>query len=97
MDNLNKWMKEENSPINFDDKYFYTSPSPYLNVYNYPKELDYVSDTIKLPGNFVRIDSAIVDIPSPFTMPEKLKNKPGKLIYFSLGSMASCYKVRVSY
>ena len=45
-----------------------------------------------MPGNFCRIDSAVTEMPQPFAVPEKLRNQSGKLIYFSLGSMSSCYK-----
>lgn len=52
-----------------------------------PKELDYQNDKVKFPGNYVRMDSCIIEIPKPFAIPEKLKNLPGKLIYFSLGDI----------
>lgn len=92
MKEANDLLKKENCPINFDGRYMYYAPSPYLNVYNYPEELNYETDVVKMPGRWVRTESAVTDTPDPFPIPKKLENLPGKLIYFSLGSMASCYK-----
>lgn len=92
MEKANNLLKQEKCPINFDGRYMYYAPSPYLNVYNYPAELDYVTEEVKMPGRWVRAESAVTDSPDPFPIPKKLENLPGKLIYFSLGSMASCYK-----
>lgn len=62
--------------------------SPHLNIYSYPKEIDF-TDLRLLPENWVRFDSFIRNEGEPFEIPEKLNNKPGKLIYFSLGSIGS--------
>ena len=60
-----------------------------INFYLFiAKELNYE----KMEGNWVQIDSAVVDTPDPFPIPKKLEGLPGNLIYFSLGSMASSYK-----
>ncbi|CAG2102399.1 unnamed protein product [Medioppia subpectinata] len=63
------------------------TPSPFANLYLTPKELDY-TDIRPLPDTFHRFDyykrSGNLDT---FELPEKLKNKSGKLIYLSLGSM----------
>ena len=88
LDEANRWLKETNSPVNLDGRYYAHAPSPYLSVFNLPKELDYE----KMDGNWLRIDSAVVDTPEPFKIPAKLEGLPGKLIYFSLGSMSSSYK-----
>ena len=88
LDEVNRWLKETKSPVNLDGRYYAQAPSPYLSVYNCPKELDYE----KMNGNWVRIDSSVVDTPDPIPIPKKLEGLPGKLIYFSLGSMASSYK-----
>ena len=45
-----------------------------------------------MDGNWLRIDSAVIDAPDPCPIPKKLEGLPGKLIYFSLGSMSSSYK-----
>ena len=92
MENANNYLKDHNAPVNFDGKYMYYASSPYLNIYNYPAELDYVTDVVKMPGNWVRLESSVDNTPEPFQIPKKLKNLAGKLIYFSLGSMSSCYK-----
>ncbi|NP_001310088.1 uncharacterized UDP-glucosyltransferase YjiC-like [Tetranychus urticae] len=60
-----------------------------LGIYIYPGPLDY--HEFGLPKeNWVRLDSSIR---SPetlnFEIPEKLKDKPGKLIYVSMGTLAS--------
>lgn len=61
--------------------------SPYLNIYMYPEELDY-KEYMSLK-NWTRCDSMVrVRDAIKFDLPEKLKDKSGKLIYLSLGSMA---------
>lgn len=57
------------------------------NIYCYPWCLDYVQQpAVKLPGNWLRIDTPVLPpYPAPYPVPEQLKDKPGKLIYFSLG------------
>ena len=62
--------------------------SPYLNIYAYPDELDF-TDLRPNPPNFYRFDSFIRLDGDPIEVPDKLKNLPGKLIYFSLGSLGS--------
>ena len=65
--------------------------SPYLNIYFYPEEIDYL-DVRPLPSNWHRFDSLVRQSDHEvFEIPEKLKNKAGKLIYFSMGSFASAY------
>ena len=58
-------------------------------MYCYPKDLDYSEQPgVTLPDNWLRIETPVLPpFPPPYRVPEKLKNKPGKLIYFSLGSM----------
>ena len=64
--------------------------SPYLNLYAFPEQLDY-TDLRPNPPNWHRFDTFIKqqDKEDHFELPEKLKNKLGNLIYFSLGSMGS--------
>ena len=60
--------------------------SPYLNIYGYPIELDYL-DLRPLPPKWARFDNfKRIEGTVDFEIPEKLRDKPGKLIYFSLGS-----------
>ncbi|CAG2161563.1 unnamed protein product [Oppiella nova] len=65
------------------------TPSPFANIYMIPKELDY-TDIRPLPDNFHGFDyfkrSGNEDT---FEVPENLKNRSGKLVYLSLGSMGS--------
>lgn len=62
--------------------------SPYLNIYNYPLELDY-TDQRPLSSKWHRIDSFIRMKEDDFVLPEKLTNQKGKLIYFGMGSLVS--------
>ncbi|CAG2110220.1 unnamed protein product [Medioppia subpectinata] len=67
------------------------SPSPYANVYMFTKELDY-TDVRPLPETYHRFDYCMRtggEGQEPFVVPDCLRGKPGKLIYFSLGSMGS--------
>lgn len=66
----------------------YIPVSPYLNIYMYPEELDYLEGgTLK---DWQRCDCMVRDQKAvKFEVPEKLRGKPGKLIFLSLGSLAS--------
>ena len=64
--------------------------SPYLNIYTYPKELDYLdSRPLPLPPKWHQFDSFIRLSEQDFELPEKLKQKSGKFIFLSLGSLGS--------
>ena len=84
---FNDWYEQQGIPRN-PNKYQWFYHSPYLNIYQFPKELDYI-DLRPNPPNWVRIDTLMIKSNEQFVIPEKLKNKPGKLIYFSLGSLSS--------
>ncbi|KPM04734.1 XP-G DNA excision repair-like protein [Sarcoptes scabiei] len=68
-------------------------PSPYLNIYAYPKELDYL-DIRPLPPKWKRFDHfiRIKDMNfKPINLPEKFKNFQGHKIYVSMGSMGCAH------
>ena len=68
-------------------EHMFSNGSPYLNIYGFPKEIDYSEDK-PLPENYYRFDNLMrSEVDSTFEVPEQLRGKPGKLIYFSLGSM----------
>lgn len=84
------------------DPLSYIYDSPYLNVYMYPEELDY--NHLPAPKNWVRCDSILranTQLPTgdeecgpekpikKFDIPAELRDKPGKLIFLSMGSLAS--------
>ncbi|CAG2100256.1 unnamed protein product, partial [Medioppia subpectinata] len=82
------WLISNGCPLIPEELQFW-SPSPFANIYMFPKELDY-TDVRPLPKTFHRFDcmkrSGNEDT---FELPDKLKNRSGKLIYLSLGSMGS--------
>src|SRR5699024_6862191 len=74
--------------------------SPFLNIYQYPKELDYLSIR-PLPSNWRRVDtyglgrSEPVVVKEKFELPKEFLNNPdadSKLIYFSLGTLG-CFDI----
>ena len=68
-----------------DDRFI---ESPYLNIYAYPMELDYL-DQRPLPPKWHRFDSFVRLNEKDFELPEKLKEKSGKLIFLSMGTLGS--------
>ena len=63
--------------------------SPYLNVYPYPKELDY-TDQRPLPPKWYQFDSFIrMEEFTHFEIPEKLAKNNRKIIFLSMGSLGS--------
>ncbi|CAG2101135.1 unnamed protein product [Medioppia subpectinata] len=64
--------------------------SPYLNVYQFPIELDY-QDMRPNPPKHYRFDHFMSsgDGKTVFEIPKPLADRPGKLLYFTLGSMGA--------
>ncbi len=62
--------------------------SPYLNLYLYPAEADYVREGA-LDSTWHRLDSCVRTTDEPFELPEHLAKPTGRLIYLSLGSLGS--------
>ncbi|NP_001310107.1 uncharacterized UDP-glucosyltransferase YdhE-like [Tetranychus urticae] len=74
------------------DIYKFASFAKYFGIYVYPEALDYGQDLGPPPSNWVRMDFSIREPEqSDFTIPESLANKPGKLIYLSMGSLGSVH------
>jgi MGT family glycosyltransferase len=62
--------------------------SPYLNLYSYPREADY-QRAEPLALTWHQLDSTVRAADETWTLPEYLANRPGALIYLSLGSLGS--------
>ncbi|XP_074594114.1 uncharacterized protein LOC141849620 isoform X2 [Brevipalpus obovatus] len=70
---------------------FLFAPKPdHFGFYHYPADLDYIELGSPDPG-WHRVEACLREPESgeEFKVPEKLVDKPGKLIYFSMGSLAS--------
>ncbi|XP_054152695.1 NDP-glycosyltransferase YjiC-like, partial [Oppia nitens] len=69
----------------------FTTAHKSLTVYGYPKEIDY-TDIVPMAKNYIQFDNLMRrenNNIEKFEIPEQLKDKPGKLIYFSMGSMGA--------
>ncbi|CAG2116307.1 unnamed protein product, partial [Medioppia subpectinata] len=70
-------------------EYTFHNHSRYLHIYGYPLELDY-QDIRPLGRNYVRFDNLMrVERHLTFAVPPELAAKPGALVYFSMGTIAS--------
>ena len=73
----------------FNSEQTFIPHSPYLNIYQYPEELDYQNE-IQIPDTFLRVEAFCRDEVGTFELTKEFtaKMKPGdKLIYLSMGSM----------
>lgn len=86
-DSYNAYWRSFDLPDLPTDPIGYIPISPLLNLYMYPEELDYTESELK---DWKRCDCMVRDQKAgKFKIPEKLRDKPGKLIFLSLGSLAS--------
>ena len=85
-DDFNEYLISKGVPAL--DKYKFVRDSEFLNIYGFPLELDYL-DVRPLPPNWYRFDNLKRTEAVEWDVPEQLKNKPGKLIYFSLGTIGT--------
>ncbi|XP_053208067.1 uncharacterized UDP-glucosyltransferase YdhE-like [Panonychus citri] len=89
---LYSWWESFNVPILPEDCWLVNRYPKYFGFYHYPEGLDYKECGPKEPaGKWFRIDASIrkPDEESEFVIPESIASLPGKLIYFSLGSLGS--------
>ncbi|CAF0997574.1 unnamed protein product [Didymodactylos carnosus] len=87
---VNQWVIEQGAPPLTKQMWpFFQNASPYLNLYLCPEELDY-TELRPYPPKWIRCDALVrtSDI-CEFQIPEKLANKPGKLVFMSMGSFGS--------
>lgn len=87
-DVLNNWLvKHKCRPLRPG---YFMYESPYFNIYCYPKELEY---DVPLPGRWLRLESAIAPstVLKTIELPSEFAKLPGRLIYFSMGSLFSSY------
>ena len=66
----------------------FIAESPYLNLYSYPAEADYVRDR-PLGPTWHRLDSTVRAPDTTWELPDRLAERDGALIYLSLGSLGS--------
>ena len=62
--------------------------SPYLNLYSYPREADY-ERAVPLAPTWHQLDSTVRAAEATWALPASLADRPGALIYLSLGSLGS--------
>lgn len=84
--NYNEWVQSCGAPRLKDLDFIHESQ--HLNLYLYPEALDYIKSR-PLGTTWHRLDSAVRSTDAEFTVPEKLINGSGALIYLSLGSLGS--------
>ncbi|CAG2110689.1 unnamed protein product [Medioppia subpectinata] len=87
---FNQWLQSVGAPALQHCGHF-SNPSPFLNLYLCPQELDYKDIAPKDTKLWLNIDSLIrSDIETQtktFEIPEELRQKSGKLIYLSMGTL----------
>jgi UDP:flavonoid glycosyltransferase YjiC (YdhE family) len=66
----------------------FISESPWLNLYLYPAEADYVRERPLAP-TWHRLDSSLRAADTSWDLPEHLRDRNGALLYLSLGSLGS--------
>jgi MGT family glycosyltransferase len=63
-------------------------PSPHLNLYLYPREVDY-RRARPLDGSWHNLEASVRATDAPWELPEALAERDGALVYLSLGSLGS--------
>ena len=66
----------------------FITESPWLNLYVYPREVDYPRDASLAPS-WERLESSVRAAETTWELPPHLRERDGALIYLSLGSLGS--------
>ncbi|MGH3164742.1 MAG: glycosyltransferase, partial [Trebonia sp.] len=82
---FNAWVVERGArPLN-DLEFIHEGD---LNLYVYPEAADYTK-LRPLASSWHRLDSCVRETDEPFELPRELADRPGRLVYLSLGSLGS--------
>lgn len=83
---FNAWVTRQGAPALPDLEFIH--PSQALNLYLYPEAADYMGKRA-LDSTWHRLPSSVRDTEEPFELPPSLRDRPGPLVYLSLGSLGS--------
>jgi MGT family glycosyltransferase len=83
---FNEFCRERGAPPLPDGELIHRSD--WLNLYLYPRELDYPR-SVPLHPTWHNLESSVRGSDAPWSVPEKLADGEGALIYLSLGSLGS--------
>ena len=91
LDEFNEWHKSVGAqPLQHRGQF--VDPSPYFNLYICPKELDYNDIYPKDPKKWFAVDNLCREDTKreekKLKIPEEFRNRPGKLVYLSMGTFA---------
>ena len=81
-----EWVRSCGAPALPDLDFIHTSQ--HLNLYLYPEVVDYAAER-PLDATWHRLDSSVRATDAPFEVPASLRDRPGSLVYLSLGSLGS--------
>jgi MGT family glycosyltransferase len=81
-----EWVRSCGAPALPDLDFIHTSD--HLNLYLYPEMVDYTAER-PLDATWHRLDSSVRATDAPFEVPASLRDRPGSLVYLSLGSLGS--------
>ncbi len=81
-----EWVREQGAPGLPDMEFIHTSP--HLNLYVYPRELDYARRQ-PLGSTWHRLEACVRESDAAAELPERIATGEGSLIYLSLGSLGS--------
>jgi MGT family glycosyltransferase len=81
-----EWMREQGAPPLPDGQFIHESPD--LDLYLYPRELDYQRAN-PLDPPWHRMESSVRTSDAAYELPEELATGDGRLLYLSLGSLGS--------
>ena len=79
---LNKFHESKGAPKLTDMRLH--PVSPYLNVYMWPKEFEF---EVKPKDEWIRVENFIRITNEKFEIPAQLKQRPGKLLFLSMGTI----------
>ncbi|XP_054153383.1 NDP-glycosyltransferase YjiC-like [Oppia nitens] len=90
-ESYNKWLQSVGAPA-LQNKFRFSNPSPFLNLYMCPLELNYEDIAPNDPELCFNIDSmirsdVINNTTNTFEIPKELSEKSGKLVYLSMGTI----------